>query len=610
MINERDRITTLHCRVVTELVLALRTNGRYQEALDHVMTAISVSPDQEELHTFRVQLHLELGQTQYAVRHYLNYCKQLQAINETPGHSLSSLIEPFVSASFTCKTQPRRGYSRASKSASRQAVVSRSAGLPAPINRYFGRESELSQVTELLRLPNLADTDSNFRPDGRLVTVTGLGGTGKTRFATECAVSLQRVYNNRVIWINMNTVGNEQDVLAAITNQANAALNSDVLATDLRQLLNGQPYLIILDNCEHLISDIGRIVSILLSSIETLRVMITSRVPLRVPGEIIIAIRPLSTPRELQSVSRLYEFPSVQLFINRAQMVAPDFQLTQRNAVTIARLVNRLDGIPLALEMAASRLRTMSVSQIAEAIDHRFDVLVRTRAGSTRHQALIDAIAWSYSLLSTDLRAFFNKLLVFQGPFSLDTARIVCDEPRSLEYFEELVDYSLVTTETIRDTMRFGFLESVREYAILQSGEVQVGLRAQHASYFADITDQFAVEVRGSKRRESLMGLDSDYHDIAAAIQFLRSNAVTLRMASNIWRYWEARGTYQEGINTLDAAICGCLSTVSVEYAAALHGIGVLKERVDDLPGAEAVRSRRACRCLILSACQRKLSGR
>ena len=371
------------------------------------------------------------------------------------------------------------GAGRSSGSPSNDSAVS---PLPTLLTSFVGREQELTDVRELLAR-------------SRLLTLTGVGGIGKTRLALEAARTA-----DEVAFVELAAIAGE----GAVPHTVAAALGVreqpqrpilDTLAAALRP----KRLLLVLDNCEHLVATCAELVDVLLRACPTLRVLATSREPLGIGGEVLWQVPSLSlpTPQAQTTVAHLAESEAVQLFIERAQSVRSSFSLTEHNARAVADICAKLDGIPLAIELAAARILTLTAEQIAERLDDRFRLLGRAhgRTAPGRHQTLRAAIDWSYELLSPDEQDALAQLSVFAGGWTLEAAEKVCvrqeevtqtETTEVLDVLSGLVDKSLVLAEARLDGVRYSLLETIRQYASerLEVMPGAVGVRERHRDWY------------------------------------------------------------------------------------------------------------------------------
>ncbi|MEO5988273.1 MAG: protein kinase, partial [Candidatus Eisenbacteria bacterium] len=369
-----------------------------------------------------------------------------------------------------------------------ESSVSTPHNLPRNLTRFVGRERELQNTLQALQR-------------ARLVTLTGVGGCGKTRLALALAESQLSAFPGGVWFIDLAPTTDPQhipDVLAkalGVREEPDRSLEDTVMA-----FLEGRRALLVLDNCEHLLSDCAALAEALLRQAPELRVLATSREGLGLSGEQLMAVPSMSSPsrRDTIDAATLERFDAVQLFVERARGVSPDFTLDAANAPFVAEVCRRLDGIPLALELAAARVKVLSVEQIAARLDDRFKLLTGgSRTALPRHQTLRATLQWSHDLLLPPERELLRRLAPFAGGWTLATAARVCDEEGDefnvLDVLQHLVDKSLVVVErTGSGEARYHFLESVRQFAterLDESGEGP-GIHERHLAWILELAEQ------------------------------------------------------------------------------------------------------------------------
>ena len=395
---------------------------------------------------------------------------------------------------------------------------------PRPLTRFVGRELEVAEVRRILET-------------SRLVTLTGIGGSGKTRLALEVAERAAPAHQHGVAWIDLASLSDP----ALLPRHVAAAMGFgesldrsplDVLVEMMRPL----SVLVVLDNCEHLVEACAALAHTLLAEARALRMLATSREALGVDGEVAWIVPPLSLPASPDPVTAegISHSEAVQLFVSRAQAVRPAFRLTDANAPSISRVCKQLDGIPLAIELAAARLNVLPVEQIARRLDDVFGLLTtRSRTASPRHRTLRDAIDWSHELLDAKEQRLFRRLAVFVSGFTLDAAEDICagdgiGDREVLDVLSALVDKSLVRAETSQDDARCSLLEPVRQYAaekLLASGEASA-LRERHARYFVAMAERAEPEIRGGGRASPWMRrLERDHGNLRAVMEWCAEDA-------------------------------------------------------------------------------------
>jgi predicted ATPase/DNA-binding NarL/FixJ family response regulator len=420
--------------------------------------------------------------------------------------------------------------------------------LPLELSSFVGRKQEIAEVKALVG-------------NTRLLTLTGPGGSGKTRLGLAVASEVARDFGDGVWLVELAPLSDPDLVpqaLASVLGVREAP--GSPLTETLSDHLLSRTMLLVLDNCEHLIGACTSLAEALLRHCPNLRVLATSREALGVSGEIIFSVPPLSLPdtRHLPAVESLPHYEAARLFVDRAEAVKPSFALTEGNAMVVAQICHRLDGIPLAIELAAARVRALSVGQISSRLDDSFRLLTGGGRSALAHQrTLRAAMDWSHELLTEGERIAFRRLSVFAGGWTLEAAETVCggegiDEGEVMDLLASLVDKSLVLVTEQRDgEVRYRLLETVRQYALEkleESGEA-VEVRGRHAAWFLALAEEAGPLMMG---RDQVGWLDRTWpeqHNFRAAVRcFLErkdaDRAIGLTWA--FWRYWWVTGLQGE----------------------------------------------------------------
>ncbi len=462
----------------------------------------------------------------------------------------------------------------------------RSGGkLPLETTSFVGRGRELSEVEGLLGRT-------------RLLTLVGVGGSGKTRLALRVAV--RRADEGNVWWVELASLSGRDLVSRRVASTLGVAESQGRQTSELLvDYLGSQEVLLILDNCEHLVGACASLADVLLRACPNVRILATSREPLGVSGEISWPVPPLSLPDagRVQTPKELLRCEAVGLFVERVGSVAPGFVLTEENAPAVTDLCARLDGMPLAIELAASRVRMLSVGQILERLDDRFRLLRGHRTAAPRHRTLGATIDWSHDLLSEKEKILFRRLSVFAGGWTLEAAEEICsghgiEEDEVLELLSSLVDKSLVVVVRGDEESRYRMLETVRQYAsgkLTESGESGT-LRAGQARFFLDLAEEAETGLAGPEQPEWLERLDTEHDNLRAALGWLAEEKeveLGLRLAASLMRFWWFRGYLIEGRVHLESLLGLSGTPVRDEVRAkALHALAVLIYRqADDAAG-------------------------
>ena len=431
-----------------------------------------------------------------------------------------------------------------------RSLDARPNNLPVQLTSFVGREADKAKVDELLR-------------SARLVTLTGPGGTGKTRLALEVAAARLGIHGDGVFFVELAAITDPEMVPTAIASALRLREQPDrPLVDTLKDHFRDRQILLVLDNFEQ-VTDAAPLLTDLLSVADGLRIIVTSRALLRVRGEQEYAVPPLAIPdaAHLPSLEALSAYEGVALFIDRARAVRPDFAVNAANAPAIAEIVARVDGLPLAVELAAAKCRLLGPEQILGRLGSRLAFLGGgARDLPARQQTLREAIDWSYGLLSPAQQMALPRLGVFAGGFDLAAAEAVIargpNAPDALESVAGLVDQSLIRRqEGARDESRFAMLETIREYAVERLaavGELD-GLRRRHAEYFLSVAESLEPDL--TRAAEAGDAVQRDLDNFRAALGWaIDSDAAELglRLGFALWRFWQQRGQFGEGRSWFD----------------------------------------------------------
>ncbi len=442
--------------------------------------------------------------------------------------------------------------------------------LPLQLTSFVGRGHEMTEAKRLLT-------------STRLLTLTGAGGSGKTRLALQVAANLLDHYHDGVRLVELAPLSDSALIPQTVASTLGVHEEPGRPLTDtLADFLRPKSLLLLLDNCEHLLSPCAQLADALLRACPTLRILATSREALGITGETAYRLPSLSLPDVASvPVKRLAQYEAVRLFIDRAAAALPTFKVTTQNATAVATICQRLDGIPLAVELAAVRVKALSVEHIAERLHDRFKLLTGgSRTAMPRHQTLRAALDWSFALLSEPERAVLRRLSVFAGGFALEAAEAVCpgqdlDATDVLDLLTHLVEKSLVVFQEREG--RYRLLETVRQYGrdkLLEAEEAPEA-RTRHRDFFMALAEDAEPHLRGAEAVTWLDRLETEYDNLRAALDWSLESGQTeaaLRIAGALWWYWVRRGHWSEGRGWLERALAEAKGASSSARAKALVG--------------------------------------
>ena len=453
----------------------------------------------------------------------------------------------------------------------------RGAGnLPAELTSFVGRRDEVAEVRRLLT-------------ESRLVTLTGVGGVGKTRLALRAAAGLSRAFGDGVWLVRLDQLRAEALVPQAVATALGLQQRADDSGVaSLADYLAGRQLLLVLDNCEHLVNAVAKLVDLLLRAAPGLRVLATSREALNIAGETVLAVPPLAVPAADQplTLAKLKLFPAVRLFTERAAQAVPGFSVTSANMTAIARICHRLEGLPLALELAAARTRVLSPEQIDARLGDRLGLLTRgSRTNPERQRTLRASIEWSYELCSGPERLLWERLSVFADGFELDAVEGICADHRLaakevLELLAALADKSILVAEYGEQGVRYRLTETLREHGeerLQQAGEY-TALRRRHRDWHEQLAQQADAGWLGPRAAGLVDRLFREHANVRVAQDFCLDEPgeaeAALRIALCVWRfyYWDA-GYNSEGRYRLGQALAMVLATTWRAQGLLLSGL-------------------------------------
>ena len=464
------------------------------------------------------------------------------------------------------------------------SLDSRPHNLPERFTKFIGRGTEIEHLRQLIT-------------DNRLCTVTGSGGAGKTRLALHVAAQALESFPGGLWFADLSEVTDGDLVASAVSaalgiqqggsgTYAAPDHHEEIGQTEhIVDHLQHRKALLVLDRCEHVLDAVARLADELLRECAAVRILVTSRESLRLPGEAVFHLGPLDLPSRWASLAELRQYASVRLFVDRAMLQDPDLVLSDDALRQVASICQRLDGIPFAIELAAARVKVLAIAQIAAMLD---DLMADREVprGASSHQATLRAtIEWSYELLDERQQTLLRRLSVFAGGFTLDAAKHVCTgqgltDGEVLGLLTDLVAKSLVEPEAHPTVNRYRLLETTRQYAIerLVEAEEATAVRAAHLDWFLTLAGRAAIELTGPRQHELLDLLEADHENLRAAFDAAkaRQSDDELRLAASLGQFWLVRGLISEGQAWLDEALDGSAGTSTLLRAEALCAAGML----------------------------------
>lgn len=576
--SERERLADVFLNALDQLVSDYEREGNLEHALDHAHRLVARDRLREESHAALIRLYGRLGRPADALRQYHELERILQEeLNESPSPATRRLIAgldslrtprqiPFQHDLVAAPTGPSLSEEPVVFASPGEASERRNPVLPPLHNRFFGRAEEMARLKAML-----SPSQEAVRPV-RMVTLIGPGGAGKTRLAAEAAHQLTDCFDGRVWFVSLAEILDPHalagELLNALRIERSPGMEAlDQIAAMLNRPLGAPPSgsarhseeqatissaLLVLDNFEQVAAGGGLLLRDLLSRAPEVRLLVTSRRKLGLQGERQLLLEPLPIPELTDDPQALAEVASVQLYTDRAQAARPDFQVTRGNAHAVAALCRQLEGIPLALELAAARAGALTPAQILERLSERFALLTSRRTDkSARHRSLWVCIEWSYSLLTPELKRLFRQLSVFRGSWSIEAVETICAEPFAVEYIAQLRERSLLSgEEESGDGLRFRILEALREFAAEQlTAEEFAALSGRHLDYYLELAKRAEVQMTGAEARQWLDRLEIEHDNLRAAYEWAlqRADERGLRICLALGRFWVGHGHIEEG---------------------------------------------------------------
>ena len=574
--EHRRRLRETFLSLLLGLARLHQERGEYDLAAEALRSVVSQEPTDEESHASLMRVYALSDRRGEAIAQYGRLREVLSAQVGAEPSSATRRLRDGIAAGRLPPAHP------AGNSLGKPSAASKH-NLPAPRTSFVGRELEMVEVKRKLAMTSL-------------LTLIGTGGSGKTRLALEVARDLLFAYPDGVWLVEVAPLSEGALVPQVVAGTLGVHEQSErSLLEGLIDALSDKEMLLILDNCEHLIDAAARLTDTLLDSCPRLRVLATSREPLRVTGEPGWLVPSLSAPAAQRSltVEELEGYESARLFADRASKRHPGFELTPDNATAVAQVCAGLEGIPLAIELAAARIGMLSVEQISERLEHSLKVLTGgERTADHRHQTLRAALDWSYELLNEPEQVLFRRLSAFAGGLTLEAAESVgagggIEEEDVLEILSHLVDKSLVVAEENWERgARYRLLEPVRQYArekLRVSGEAEA-IGRQHAEFFLALAEEAEPELSKPQQAKWLDRLEAEHDNLRAALSWALEREIDLgpRMAGALCRFWHTRGYLSEGRMYLEEAVARSDVVTATVRAKALDGLGWIAEPQGD----------------------------
>src|SRR5918995_1721969 len=555
----RAQLKERYLSLLLELAALYEEREEFGEAIEALGRAVAQEPTHEGAHLELMRLHALSGKQKEALGQYERLREALyKEFGREPDAATTRLHQEIWTGTFPhLSDSPPAGIASEEEAPSPAGATRHN--LPLARTSFIGRERETLELKRLLAMT-------------RLLTLTGAGGCGKTRLALKVARDLAGAYPEGAWLVDFAPLPEAELAPQAVAQALGVREQPGrPLVETLKDTLRSRKMLLVVDNCEHLVEAVVGLVDALLDSCPGLRVLATSRETLNAAGEVNWVVPSLTVPYSRQQAytpQELEAYESVRLFVERAHQRNPSFELTLRNGQAVAQVCWRLEGIPLAIELAAGRMGVLSAEQLALRLEDFLKLLTGGRAADPRHPTLRSTLAWSHELLCEPERKLFRRLSVFAGGGTLEAAEEVCsgegiEQDDVLDILSKLVDKSLVVAEAspgVEGELRYRMLEPVRQYAresLEESGEADA-TRDRHAASFLALAEKAGPELRGPRQVPWLKRLDTERDNVRGAMAWLLGKGesqTVARIGWSLWLFWWMHGHFTEGRRWMEEAL-------------------------------------------------------
>jgi predicted ATPase/DNA-binding SARP family transcriptional activator/DNA-binding CsgD family transcriptional regulator len=592
--ERRAQLRELYLTLLLELGALYEERREFGEAIEALSRIVADDPRHEGAQVGIMRLYALSGRRREALSQYERLREALfREFGTEPDASTRRLQQEIWAGTFPhySDSSPAGFPARVEEAHSASGAPSRRHNLPLERTSFVGRERETLEVKRLLAMT-------------RLLTLTGAGGCGKTRLALKVASDLVGAYPDGVWLVDLAPLSEAEMVPQAVAQALGVREETGrTLLETLEDDLRSRKMLLVVDNCEHLVEALVDLVDTLLDSCPGLRVLATSRETLNAAGDVNWVVPSLIVPdshQEAYTPQELEGYESVRLFVDRANQRKPSFELTSSNGRAVAQVCRRLDGIPLAIELAAGRMGVLLAEQLASRLEDSLKLLTGGRTADPRHRTLRATLEWSHELLSDPERTLFRRLSVFAGGWTLEAAEEVCsgvgiEQDDVLDILGNLVDKSLVVAETspgVEGELRYRMLEPIRQYGqerLEESGEADA-TRDRLAASFLALAEQAGPELRGPRQVQWLKRLDTEQNNVRAAMAWLvgqGESETAARIGWALWLFWWMHGHFTEGRRWMEETLAKGISMPAAPRAKALFVAGTMADGQADRRSAE-----------------------
>src|SRR5215211_3552139 len=589
----RAELRGLYLSLLLEVAALYDERKEFEPAIEALRKVVTQEPTHEGARVGLMRLYALSGRRREALGHYERLREALfREFGGEPEAAATRLQQEIWAGTFPHSDSPPADFLPQDEGDPTSPVgPPRRNNLPLARTTFVGRERETLEVKRLLAMT-------------RLLTLTGAGGCGKTRLALEVARDLVGAYPDGVWLVDLAPLTEAELVPQAVAQALEVREQPGrPLVQTLKDTLRSRKMLLVVDNCEHLVEAVVGLVDSLLDSCPGLRVLATSRETLNAAGEVTWVVPSLTVPysrQEAYTPQELESYESVRLFVDRAHQRKPSFELTLRNGQAVAQVCQRLEGVPLAIELAAGRVGVLSAKQLALRLEDSLKLLTGGRTADPRHRTLRATLEWSHELLSEPERTLFRRLSVFAGGGTLEAAEEVCsgediEQDDVLDILSKLVDKSLVVAEAspgVKGELRYRMLEPIRQYCqerLEESGEADA-TPDRHAASFLALAEKAGPELRGPQQILWLKRLDTERDNVRGAMAWLLAQGesqTVARIGWALWLFWWMHGHFTEGRRWMEETLAKGVSMPAAPRAKALFVAGTMADGQADRRSAQ-----------------------
>ena len=569
---ERQDFQARYLAALMEQTGELLASKRNQEAVSFALRAVRADPMHEPARRAAIEALAAMGDLGGALRQYQDFERAMfREFSVGPSDTLKEFVEGLRRPVESAKPPEKQPSPRI------EPLAAPSATLPVYFDEMIGRDTELA----------LTESWLEAKPPVRLATITGPGGVGKTRLAVAAAQRFESATQSRVVFLGLAEIESGQKLLAKLLEAF--GLQRD-FGAEVIPGLGQQRCLLVFDNAEHMLEQVQRLAKEILVGHTGVSILVTSRQRLGIGGEQVLPLAPLPLPQFAQGAEGVQNAAASRLFLERARHVRPDYDVPQEQFESFVMLLERLDGLPLSIELAAARIAFLTPEQMLGEIDDRFTFLVsrRTDVGS-RQRSLRATIDWSFRGLEPDLKQTLAYLAVFRGGWTMQLAQAATGREDIADLLVDLGERSLIHSETSAVDGRYSMLEAIRDYVLgEQSDEDLSRFRRAHASAVCEYVFELSRRLTAPDQEKCFGALRAEMNNARAALDWAYANDLQIagKLGAGLWRYWLGRGSFREGAQTLDRILSRKPEDATIHWAESCLGRAVIAESLGDDQGA------------------------